>query len=87
MLKIPKECVAHVFQCLAGEIKFENLRDIMQAKGLTAFGRNSYYDILWLLYKEQKNIFKDYMENNRKRVLEFYRHTKVCITRGIVLHS
>ena len=73
MLKIPIECVAHVFQCLAGEIKFENLRDIMRAKGLTEFGRNSYYDILWLLYKEQKNIFKDYMENNRKRVLEFYR--------------
>ena len=37
-LQIPKECLADVFQCLAGEIKFEHLRTLMRNKGLTGFG-------------------------------------------------
>ena len=72
-LGLPKECLADVFLCLAGEIRFDQLRSLMRNKGLDDFGRNTYYDIFWILYAEQSELFEDIMVNNRKKVLKFYK--------------
>ena len=72
----PVHVLKSMFNCLRGQVSHETFRAICASNGLKSLSKDSFYDIITLIYHENNALFEELIKHNRNEVIKFYKKHK-----------